>query len=167
MQSRVLSSVRRTVLRLLNAVGVGRPDQDVDRELAAHEALIADELTRRGVAPDHARVVARRRLGRVDRIKEDHREARSIRLIDDARQDARYALRMLRRSPAVSAVVIGSLAIGIGANTVAFSLRDSLLARTHAPCATRLRAGQRARALAGIAAAIRDADVGIQWASRR
>ncbi len=122
--------MRRAGLRLLNAIGVGRPEQDLDRELAAHEALIADELERQGVAPDHARVVARRRLGRVDRIKEDHREARSIRLVDDARQDARYALRMLRRSPAVSAVVIGSLAIGIGANTVAFSLRDSLLART-------------------------------------
>ena len=56
-------------------------------------------------------------------------ELAAFRLLDDGRQDIKYAVRMLRRSPAVSATVIVSLAIGIAANTVAFSLRESLLVR--------------------------------------
>src|SRR5262245_49175734 len=129
MPSRASAWLRRALLRLLNAFRPGPAERDLDRELAAHEALIADDLISRGVAPSEARITARRRLGRLDRIREDHREARSFRLLDDARHDVRYAVRMLRRSPAASAVVIGSLAIGIGANTAAFSLRDSLLDR--------------------------------------
>src|SRR5262245_49913104 len=53
-----------------------------------------------------------------------------VRLIEDAARDVRYAMRMLRRSPAFAVVAVCSLAVGIGANTALFGLFDALALRT-------------------------------------
>jgi putative ABC transport system permease protein len=44
-------------------------------------------------------------------------------------QDVRYAMRMLRKAPVFTAVAIGSLALGIGANTAIFTLMDAIMLR--------------------------------------
>jgi predicted permease len=103
---------------------------DLAREIAAHRQLAHDEFRRRGLSEDDARAAADRAVGRADLIGEHQREARMFRLVDDLGRDVRHALRLLRRTPAMTAVAILSLAIGIGANTVAFSVVDRLLLQT-------------------------------------
>jgi predicted permease len=121
--------LREFFLRLLNAVYPRRAERELDREVAAHRRLISDDLVRRGASPEEARRLANRQIGAVDLVKEQHREARAFRLLDDLVRDLRYAVRMIRRAPGVSAIAVASLALGIGANTVAFSLVDGLIAR--------------------------------------
>ena len=53
----------------------------------------------------------------------------AFRWLQDVRQDAVHALRLLRRSPLFTTTAAASLAIGIGANTAIFSVANSLLFR--------------------------------------
>jgi predicted permease len=106
-----------------------RHDADLRAEIEAHRTLRQDALERGGLDPDAASQATRRAMGNVTLAVEDARDVWAIRLIDGVRQDFRDAIRGLRKSVGFSLVAIGTLALGIGANTSLFSIFNSLVMR--------------------------------------
>ena len=111
--------------------------EEVDEEVRLHLEMRTRQLIERGLSPDEARAEARRRFGDVDRACRDltrierHKEAR-VRVrewLDGLRDDVRFVARSLARSPGFTAVVILTLALGIGANAAVFGVVDRLLLR--------------------------------------
>jgi len=99
----------------------------VDEELRFHIESYADDLTQRGLSREEAIRRARAKLGSLTAARENSRQAWGTRDFDELRGDLRYALRMLAKSPGFAAIAIGSLALGIGANTVIFTAAQHML----------------------------------------
>ena len=112
-----------------------RPTEDVSDEVRFHLEMREAEARRAGMTPEDARAAARERFGNVAGIVDELnaidllREERRVRAewFGDVRQDVRFALRSLRRSPSFSAAAVGTLAIAIAANTTIFSFVNALL----------------------------------------
>jgi predicted permease len=126
----------RRVLRIPFARG--HIAREVDDELSFHIEMRTQRLIAAGWTPDAARSEALRQFGDVDSVRQDclvmdeqrERAMQRANVIGELHQDIAYALRTLRRNFAFTAVIVGALALGIGANTAIFTLIDAVLVRT-------------------------------------
>ena len=106
-------NLRRRAARLVAVFRQSPLDRELDAEIAAHLELAEHEARRHGLDPVAARQQALRAFGGIDQMKELHRDARSVRWVENFARDVRYGLAGLRRDPLFAAVAIGVRLVGV------------------------------------------------------
>jgi predicted permease len=107
-----------------------RVERQLDDEIRSFVEMSTADKIREGVPPTEARRLALAEIGGMECVKESVRTGRHGALLDDIGRDVRYAFRLFSRQRTFTAVIIGTLALGIGANAAIFSITDALLLKT-------------------------------------
>ncbi|MBV8834585.1 MAG: ABC transporter permease [Acidobacteriaceae bacterium] len=104
-----------------NLTAKRKAEDELDQELRSYLDLLTAEKIQSGLDPEHARREALLHLGGMTQVKEQVRDVRTGRRLEILASDLRNAARTLRRMPLIAAVIVLSLAVGIGVNTAVFS----------------------------------------------
>jgi hypothetical protein len=122
-----LRTLRRMMVRITNFFLRRRASDRLHQEMEEHVALQTAEFERAGLVPAEARRRAMLQLGPAQAIREAHHAEHTLPFLETLRQDLQFASRILAKSPGFTAIVIGTIALGVGATTAIFSLVDASL----------------------------------------
>ena len=106
-----------------------RPPEDFTDEIRSHLELETERLREDGMTEQEAEFAARRRFGNVTLAQERYYEEGRWLLLDHLRQDVRFALRLLLRTPLVTIAIIATIALGTGVASAIFSLVHAVVLR--------------------------------------
>jgi predicted permease len=104
-------------------------DRALDDELQAHLADLIDDFVDRGFSRTEAERLARRAFGGVEQIKDAYRDQRGWPILDSLAQDFRMARRLLATRPGSTALIVGSLGVGIGVSMAFFTMVNAICLR--------------------------------------
>jgi putative ABC transport system permease protein len=115
-----LNRLRRRVRALARKAEI---DREMDEEMGFHIEMEAEELVRtRGLSPQEARRQAMLAFGGLERFREEGRDARGVRVLEELLADVRFAARMCSKHLGFATATVLTLALGIGASTAVFSV---------------------------------------------
>ena len=106
-----------------------RRNEELDNEINDHLRMAIRERVERGESPEDAEIHAQKELGNMGLVKEVTRNSWGWRWLEQSGQDLSYGMRMLVKNRSFTLIAIITLTLGIGANTVIFSIINAALFR--------------------------------------
>ena len=125
----LMTAPRAILYRLAGLFDRRRRDRELAEELECHLRMEIAANLRSGMLPAEARRAALLKSGGVELAKEECRDRRGLPVLETSLRDLRQAWRFLSRRPVFALAAVLSLALGIGANTVIFTLLDQIVLR--------------------------------------
>jgi predicted permease len=121
--------MRQLLARIISMFRGSADDADFARELESHLEMLTADNVARGMSPAEARRAAHIRMGAASSLAMQHRDARGLPMIEDLWQDLKFTARLITRDRWFSAAAVIAIALGIGANTVGFTIVNAAFLR--------------------------------------
>ena len=124
-----MSAIRGIAARLRAMLSPRSTEQALDEEIQFHIDQETEKNIRLGMSRATARREALVQFGGLTQAREAHHDIYAARPLEELAADTRYTLRTMRRTPALAAAAILTLALGVGANTAIFSAVNAVILR--------------------------------------